>query len=215
MPLSRRVFLGVIVPIASALPRPGAWRQGLDQFAVSSPPCTPDVKPTPAVPRDASFKPGAPLRTSLIEPGMPGTRLTVTGTVAGLTCGRIGGADLEFWQADSRGVYDRAGFRLRGRQRTDADGRYRLVTIVPAAPPGRAPHLAVHVRVAGKAELWTELFFPDDPRNSRDARFRPELLLKLTRADDGQAAMFDIMLENLAETLIRIALRPSGRGSLP
>jgi protocatechuate 3,4-dioxygenase beta subunit len=190
---SRRVFLGVVVGVAGRSRLTG--QQGLEQFAVSSPSCTTAVKVTPPVPLDATYRPGAPARTSLLEPGLTGTRFTLTGTVAGRTCGRIKGAEMEFWQADARGVYDVAGFRLRGRQHTDADGRYLLVTIAPGAPPGRARHIGLRVRVAGKADLPVLLFFPDDPQNRRDPRFRPELTLTMTRATTGLAASFDVLLD--------------------
>ncbi|MCC7007504.1 MAG: hypothetical protein IT184_01685 [Acidobacteria bacterium] len=164
--------------------------QGLDQFGSSAPPCAPDARLTPAVPRDNTYREGAPLRTSLLEAGVNGTPLTLQGTVSGTTCGRIKGAELHFWHADPQGRYDAVGSRFRGRQLTDADGRYRLTTIVPGATSGRAPHIGVRVRIPGKSDFWTAIFFPNQPLNARDPRFRPELLM-IGRPDGGT---FDITL---------------------
>ncbi|MGH2560891.1 MAG: dioxygenase, partial [Thermomicrobiales bacterium] len=83
------------------------------------------------------YSPDTPERTSLLEPDMPGTRLLVTGYVYSTDCTPISGALLDFWQADDGGVYDNEGFRLRGHQFTDDDGRFELETIVPGLYPGR------------------------------------------------------------------------------
>jgi len=174
-----------------------AAEQGLGQFMVDSgPPCADDAKATPSVAADRTYKAGAPLRSSVLEPGMPGVPLTLSGTVAGLTCGRIKGAKVEIWQADAKGVYDMTGFRLRGHVMTDADGKYRIETIVPGNNADRARHIGIHVSVPGKTEFWTEAFFPDDPRNAADLRFKKELLVKTLQAPKGrQAAAFDVLLD--------------------
>ena len=191
---SRRGFLAVAVPAIAGVRAVAAGQSGLGQFAVSAPPCKAD-KPTPSVPADSTYRAGSPLRTSLIEAGTPGTRLTLTGTVIGLSCGRVKGATVDFWQADDRGVYDATGMRFRGHQLTDADGRYRLDTIVPGASANRAPHISVNVRVAGKANFWTELFFPDRPENAKDPRVHPELVMQVTGSANARAAIFDILLD--------------------
>jgi protocatechuate 3,4-dioxygenase beta subunit len=199
MTLSRRQWILLGWPLVAAGARTAAAGipQGLDQFmANAGPPCTPDERATPIVPADATYRPGSPVRTSLVETGMAGTPLGLSGTVTGLTCGRIKGATVDIWQADARGVYDARGNRLRGRQVTDVDGRFHVETIVPGSTGARAPHLGVNVIVPGKANVWTELFFPDDPKNATDRRFRQELLLKMVQAPKGRrAATFDIVLD--------------------
>src|SRR5262249_59582752 len=60
----------------------------------------------------------------------------------GRDCRPLAGALLDFWQADDDGSYDNQGFRLRGHQFTDAQGRYLLSTIVPAAYAGRTDRKA-------------------------------------------------------------------------
>lgn len=125
---------------------------------------------------------------------MPGVPFTLSGTVTGVSCGRIGGARVDLWQADARGALDVAGFRLRGYQLTDTQGRFAFDTIEPGAIAGRAKRFGVRVQVTGKFDLATELFFPDDPAAPRDARFKKELLLRLVRSRTGRAGVFDIVL---------------------
>jgi len=171
-----------------------ALGQGLDKFTVPTVACK-DEKPTPGVADDKTFRAGAPARTSLVDAGTPGQKLVLTGTVKGVVCGPIKGARVDFWQADARGVYDAAGFRLRGHQLTDANGRYRLETIVPAATAGRAPHLSARVEMTGKPAITTALFFPDDPANAHDPGFRAELAMKTTPGPTGLTATFDFVLD--------------------
>ena len=122
---------------------------------------------------------------------MAGDPLLITGYVLDANCASIPGAWLDFWQADADGVYDTGSFRLRGHQFTDADGRYRLETIIPGPAGGRPRHLFVKVQAPGGPVLTTPLFFPDDPANTADADFRPELLLTFT---DEQTAAFDFVI---------------------
>src|SRR6266853_1487363 len=77
------------------------------------------------------FKTNTPRRVSLVEPQSKAARLVVTGQVLSAQCGPIANALLDFWHADEDGEYDNRGFRYRGHQFTDAEGRYRLQTIVP------------------------------------------------------------------------------------
>jgi protocatechuate 3,4-dioxygenase beta subunit len=171
-------------------------RQDLSAFMNSAPACLPDATPTPAVAPDGTFKDGAPLRPVLAGPAMAGTRLALSGTVSGIRCGRIAGARVDLWQPDIRGVYDMAGFGLRGYQLTDGQGAYRFDTIVPGAPNGRAKHLSLRVRAKGHPDFFTEIYFPDDPANARDRRFRKELLLQPKQGSGGQQrGVFDVLLD--------------------
>ena len=137
------------------------------------------------------FTPDSPLRKSLLEGGEK-TRLIVTGTVLSAQCKPVPNALLDFWHSDEEGAYDNRGFRYRGHQHADAQGRYRLETIVPAQYPGRTRHIHVKVQAPGKRILTTQLYFPGDPGNSRDFLYRPELEMK--KSDAGQAS-FDFVVE--------------------
>jgi protocatechuate 3,4-dioxygenase beta subunit len=140
------------------------------------------------------FKPQSPPRASLLEPGMPGPRIVVEGTVLGRDCKPVPRALLDFWQADAGGEYDNAGFRLRGHQFTDAAGRYRLESVVPGIYPGRTRHFHVNVQAPGGRMLTTQLYFPGEPLNQRDGLFDRDLVMKVREADGGKLAAFDFLL---------------------
>lgn len=129
------------------------------------------------------FKPQSPERSSLLE-GRNGT-LLVSGRVLGPDCKPVAHALLDFWHADEKGRYDNEGFRYRGHQFTDADGRYRLETIMPAEYPGRARHIHVKVQRPGGRILTTQLYFPNNPGNRYDDIFRPELVMQMATRGQG------------------------------
>ena len=196
-PVTRRRALSQALAWAGAFGVVRALRaggqQGLDQF-VNAPPCK-DEKLTPAVAPQPAFAPGAPARTSLVEPGATGSRVVVAGHVIGLKCGRIKGARVDFWQANAAGAYPASGPRLRGHQVTDADGKYRLETVRPGAPAGRARHLAARVEPPGKPPLTTVLFFPGDPANAKDKSFQPQLVMREVSGAPAGTYAFDFILD--------------------
>ena len=107
-----------------------------------------------------------------------GEPLGLTGRVLGIDGRPLRGAAVEIWQADHRGNYnhprapgrnafDRA-FQGYGETRTDAEGRYRFLTIVPVPYATRPPHIHVKVKAPGREELTTQLYIRDHPENGRD-----------------------------------------------
>lgn len=148
---------------------------------------------TPGSTEGPFYKIGAPERQSLIG-RESGTRLVLSGRVLGPDCRPVPGALLDFWQADEAGRYDNQGFRLRGWQRADADGRYRLETVMPGAYAGRPRHLHVKVGRPDGPRMTTQLYFPDEPDNRRDGLFKPELLIRVADGHDGKDAAFDFVL---------------------
>ena len=149
---------------------------------------------TPAQTEGPFYTPGSPERTSLIEPGMKGTRMAIAGQVLDRNCAPLAHAWLDFWQTDAAGVYDNTGFRLRGHQYTDSSGRYRLETIVPGEYPGRTPHIHVKVRPEGGSVLTTQLYFPMSPSNEKDGLYDPLLLVRLQDAPGGFTGTFNFVL---------------------
>ena len=137
------------------------------------------------------FKTNTPQRITLIEPGSKAPRLVVTGQVLSRDCKPLKGALLDFWHADEDGAYDNQGFRYRGHQFTDAEGRYRLETIVPAVYPGRTRHIHVKVQPPGGRVLTTQLYFPNEAENQRDGLYRPELVMQMK---ERGAAAFDFVV---------------------
>jgi protocatechuate 3,4-dioxygenase beta subunit len=126
---------------------------------------------------------------------MAGTRIVVTGAVLSTSCRPIPGALLDFWQADDRGAYDNAGFRLRGHQFAGGQGQYRLETLVPGLYPGRTRHVHVRVQAPNRPVLTTQLYFPDEPGNRSDFIFRPELVMAVRDEAGAKGAAFNFVLD--------------------
>src|SRR3712207_3660552 len=117
----RLVRTMLVAPIALAVP--GVLGGGVafgtsDALAASlipTPACgdDDDDDPTPRQTEGPYFTPNSPRRTSLVEPGMGGTRIIVTGMVLTRGCRPVANALVDFWQCDDDGVYDNSGYRLR------------------------------------------------------------------------------------------------------
>ncbi|MEU5692857.1 carbohydrate-binding protein [Actinosynnema sp. NPDC020468] len=145
------------------------------------------------------FKPNSPERSVLVTGSTPGTRLTVSGYVFGLSCQPIANALLDFWQADNNGNYDNSGFTFRGHQYTDASGKFSLSTIVPGLYPGRTRHIHVKVQAPGGRILTTQLYFPNEPRNSTDTIYDPRLLMTMGTNGTAKTGAYDFVL-NVKQT---------------
>lgn len=159
-----------------------------------TPQCRDGDEPTPPQTAGPFFKPNSPQRFDLVEPGMGGPVLELSGFMLDRSCKPIAGALIDVWQADQRGQYDNRGFRLRGHVFSDANGKYRLRTVRPAAYAGRTAHIHVRAQAPGGTLLTTQLYFPDEPGNARDSLFRRELLVQLAQGGDGLSARFDFVL---------------------
>ena len=210
---TRRRFLGMLIALPFALA--GVARFGFAGEAAAAeallaassgarrdrddlpptPECGDDDEPTPAETAGPFFTPGSPRRTSLVEAGMKGTKLVVSGRVVTRGCRPVAGALLDFWQADDSGNYDNDGFRLRGHQFADRDGRFRLETIVPGVYPGRTRHIHVRVQAPAGRVLTTQLYFPGEPRNRTDGLFRRELLMAVSAGATSKEGRFHFVLE--------------------
>ena len=190
---TRRGFLLATGTLAAGL----GFADGNETFAQELPP-TPvcgDDAPTLRQTEGPFYKPRSPQRADLREAGSRGIPVELSGFVLTRGCRPVAGALVDLWHADERGEYDNAGFRYRGHQMTDAAGRYRFRTIRPVVYAGRTAHYHVKVQGQGSRLLTTQLYFPDEPANSRDRMFRSELLMKLASAGDAQAARFDFVLD--------------------
>ena len=157
--------------------------------------CNPGAEATPATTEGPYFKAGSPEKSSLIEPGMNGTKLTITGVVLNTNCQGISNAKLDWWHADADGEYDNSGYRLRGHQFTDASGAYKLETIATGRYTGRTRHIHVKVQPPGGRILTTQLVFPGDSQNERDSIFRQQLVMAVNETPQGQTGRFDFVLQ--------------------
>ena len=196
--MTRREVLtiGLTIPAIWAGGRLVSARQGLGDFTTSggAPSCSGARTPTPRT-NDEYYKPNAPERSSVRGPEARGAPLRVSGFVIGLRCGVIKDARLEFWQADAHGVYDMAGFTLRGTVHTSDKGAYVFDTIMPGPAAYHVRCLHVRVTPPGHQPLLTSLYFPDDPARTADPLFNPALVVKPVVSASGQAVAFDVVFD--------------------
>jgi protocatechuate 3,4-dioxygenase beta subunit len=208
--LNRRRFqqLGIAAAGSLALPGLGFGNSVEAATPVASP--TPYLPPTPACDdgddeeltlaqtEGPYFTRNSPERTSLIEEGMTGEHLIVTGYVYSTDCKPVDKALLDFWHADDKGVYDNVGYRLRGHLFTDDEGYYRLETIKPGLYTGRTRHIHVKVQAPNGPMTTTQLYFPDEPENERDGIFNPALLMEIVEPEakgDPLTGVFNFIVE--------------------
>jgi protocatechuate 3,4-dioxygenase beta subunit len=91
------------------------------------------------------------------------------------------GLRIEIWQCDAHGRYRHPrdpgrrpidpGFQGFGHAVSDAEGRYRFLTIKPVPYPGRTPHIHVAVYPQGERPFVTQLYVEGEPRNAEDFLF--------------------------------------------
>jgi catechol 1,2-dioxygenase len=147
--------------------------------------------------------------------GMP--NLVLSGTVRDASTGEpLPGARLDFWQADSNGIYDRAGQHLRGVVITGASGEYQLRTVLPNDysehdhdPIGelframgkhntRAAHIHLKASVNDQVVLTTQIFMPTSTFLATDyveGSVSDDLIAKIEKTGDGYEGTFDIDLD--------------------
>jgi catechol 1,2-dioxygenase len=137
----------------------------------------------------------------------------ITGRVLSTDGTPLAGAVLDVWQGNYNGLYeqqdpDQPDMNLRGRFRTDAEGRYALVAIKPVSYPvpddgpvgqmlralGRHPYRPAHVHFIvaadGHALLTTHLFARGDPYLDSDVVFgtKDSLVVDFVRHDSPEEA---------------------------
>lgn len=153
-----------------------------------------------------------------------GQRIIVEGRVLDSHGKPLRGQLVEIWQANAAGRYRHAvdthdapldpSFSGAGRCLTDADGRYRFLTVKPGIYPwGNHPNAwrpaHIHFSLFGRAfteRLITQMYFPDDPlfpfdpifNSVRDEIARGRLVsrfeLELTEPDRALGFRWDIVL---------------------
>ena len=133
------------------------------------------------------------------------------GTVSDLKGQPVRGAQVEIWQCDHAGHYDHPGdggridkaFQGFGRVTVNAQGAYRFRTMRPVAYSGRAPHIHVKVKLAGRELLTTQLYVAGEALNQRDFLWRSlrdeqdraALTVPFVPASDGLRAQFALVVQ--------------------
>jgi protocatechuate 3,4-dioxygenase beta subunit len=159
-----------------------------------------------------------------------GERIIVHGQVLDGDGGAVPHSLVEVWQANAAGRYahdlDRhpapldPNFTGVGRCLTDAEGRYRIITVKPGAYPWKNHHNAwrpahIHFSLFGRAftqRLITQMYFPGDPlfafdpvlNSVRDPAARARLVSSFDLAETvpewALAYRFDIVLRGREQT---------------
>ncbi len=154
-----------------------------------------------------------PIRADLLHRdgrSAQGTPMVFTGTVsrAGAPVPMI---KVEIWQCDAQGRYRHPrggvesmdpGFEGFGAQFTDAQGRYRFLTLYPVPYEPRPPHIHLRVWQGSERLLTTQAYLPGRSNEGgawgRLGLFsgnREALEMRLSRDDQGRSlARFDIHL---------------------
>jgi protocatechuate 3,4-dioxygenase beta subunit len=190
--IPRRHLLGLGMAAGGGLLLP-RWTRAENALPLT-PSCTDGDAPTPTQTEGPYFTPNSPERTNFVIDGVEGDRITLTGFALDRQCRPIPHTLLDLWHCDSEGRYDNQGYRLRGHQFTDAQGRFAFETIVPALYPGRTRHYHVKVQAPGGDILTTQLYFPGEPGNARDWIFDDALLMDVVQADGRQIGRYDFVL---------------------
>lgn len=159
-----------------------------------TPACADDDDPTPSQTAGPFYTPDTPQKANFRADGA-GTALLLTGLVLDTNCRPIPGALLDFWHADDSGAYDNVGYRFRGHQFADENGRYQLETILPGLYPGRTRHFHVRVQPPNGSILTTQLYFAGEAQNRRDGFYRADLeAAEAGMIDDVRQLSFDFVL---------------------
>ena len=188
--LTRRSVLGGTAGLFGAI---GTARATAD--LQPTPECLEGDAPTPSQSAGPFHTPGSPLKRDFRADDPNGVPLTLTGQVLSRRCMPLSDAVVDLWHADAQGRYDNRGFRLRGYQRSDAEGRFRFDTVVPGFYGGRTRHFHVKVGSPAGLVLTTQLYFPGEPRNAADGLFNPELVMQVNAAGTGFDAVFGFLLD--------------------
>jgi protocatechuate 3,4-dioxygenase alpha subunit len=154
-----------------------------------------------------------------------GERIRVEGRVIDGDGLPVPDALIELWQANAAGRYNHPDdtqtdkpldprFRGFGRVATDAEGRFRVVTIKPSPVPGRgnalqAPHINIVLFARGLLKhLYTRIYFADEAANAgdpllssiEDEAARRSLLAHPEAGPSPALYRFDIVLQGDNET---------------
>ncbi|MBK6541502.1 MAG: hypothetical protein IPG10_09515 [Flavobacteriales bacterium] len=152
------------------------------------------------------YLPGSPVTTLVAQPGEPGDRLFISGTVLSSDCTTpVENTMIEVWQANDAAVYDTSpAFNLRATFYSDANGQYAFETIMPGpylnGNQYRPKHIHFRVNKVGFPELITQLYFDGDPYIPADPwASLPDAALRIIPLNPlgggQQEGVFDIVLD--------------------
>ncbi|WP_312366184.1 intradiol ring-cleavage dioxygenase [Ensifer sp.] len=156
--------------------------------------CHEDGEPTPVQTEGPYFTPDSPEKQDFAFDAPGGEKLTLAGYVLTRECQPVAKALIELWHADESGIYDNVGYKLRGHQFSDTQGKWWFETIVPGIYPGRTRHYHIKVQRPGGKVLTTQLYFAGELGNQRDRLFDDSLLLDVWATSDGKFGRYDFII---------------------
>jgi protocatechuate 3,4-dioxygenase alpha subunit len=143
--------------------------------------------------------------------------ITITGVLRDGAGAVVPDGMIETWQADAEGRFDHSddprgasgsGFHGFGRCSTDAEGRFRIVTVKPGAlGDGQAPHIDVSVFARGLLDrVVSRIYFPDEAAANADdpllSSLPPERAATLVAERTGPGQLrWDVRLQGEGETV--------------
>jgi protocatechuate 3,4-dioxygenase beta subunit len=190
MPTRRHLLSGLA---AAPTMLPSLAKAAVPAQLALTPSCGDDHDLTPRQTEGPYFTRSSPEKRDFSADSASGEKMTIGGYVLAADCRPIAGALIELWHADERGIYDNSGYRLRGHQFADAEGRWWFDTIVPGLYPGRTRHFHLKVQRPGGEVLTTQLYFPGEPGNSGDRIFNEALLLDMTAGSGGKFGRYNFI----------------------
>ena len=190
---TRRHFLATFVAAPILAPTLGHSAASPNRLPLT-PACADEHDLTPDQTEGPYFSPNSPEKQDFAADAPGGERMTLAGYVLTKDCQPVAKALVELWHADETGNYDNSGYKLRGHQFTDAEGRWWFDTIVPGRYPGRTRHFHIKVQRPGADVLTTQLYFPGEPGNARDRIFNEALLLDVSTTGDGKFGRYDFVV---------------------
>ncbi len=157
----------------------------------------------------------------------PGARVRITGKVYDFhTKVPIEGAILDTWQAASNGLYEnqdenQPDYNLRGKYRSDRNGTFDLVALMPTAypvptdgpvgellraakrPPDRPAHIHFIVSAPGYETLVTQIFVKGDKQIEEDVVFTADekMIGDFKREGDRFSLVYDFPLRRGVSTI--------------
>ena len=154
------------------------------------------------------YRPGAPFKTDLIQPGTKGQTLHFSGTVFGKDAKTpVNGALVEIWHCNEDGVYDNTSdnYVYRASAKTSANGRYQFKTIMPVPYAAgqtviRPAHIHMRISADGVQDLVTQIYFKGDKyidgdSSSNDPRSLNRILDMSKNAKNEITVKFDVYLK--------------------
>jgi len=155
------------------------------------------------------YRPGAPLRTDLVQMGTKGQTLHFSGTIFAKDARTpVKDALMEIWHCNESGVYDNTSdeYAYRASWKTKEDGKYQFRTILPV-PYQAGPNLMrpahIHMRISGTGmqDLVTQIYFKGDKHisedlSSSDPRSLHRILETTTNNVNEKTVTFNIVLRD-------------------